>query len=59
MDKAFRNFVFVVGVMLLIVGAGVTLNFILREKADDAPVIIVLIIGGIMVVAGWKQSQKG
>lgn len=59
MDKAFRNSIFVVGVMLLIVGAGVTLNFILREKGDDAPVIIVMIIGVIMVVAGWKQSQKG
>ncbi|RWU23031.1 hypothetical protein DM813_12605 [Pseudomonas alkylphenolica] len=58
MDKAFRNGVFVVGVMLLMVGAGVTLNFILREKSNDAPVVILLIIGAVMVVAGWKQSQK-
>ncbi|MNE03729.1 hypothetical protein D3C77_108330 [compost metagenome] len=58
MDKAFNRSSFVSGLLLLLAGTGMAINFFLRSKRIDIPVISLLVIGLAMTYSGWKRSRR-
>jgi hypothetical protein len=58
MDNALRDVSFVSGLLLTLAGVGIAMNFFLRSKSIEIPIIALLVIGVALVVSGWKRSHR-
>lgn len=58
MDKAFKSALFVSGLLLFLAGLGIAMNFVLRSKSVEIPLIALMVIGLSMAYSGWKESRR-
>ncbi|WP_072430267.1 MULTISPECIES: hypothetical protein [unclassified Pseudomonas] len=58
MYQALRSGVFISGVLLLLAGIGISINFFLRSKEIEIPGVIMIIVGVILAFSGWKRSRN-
>jgi hypothetical protein len=58
MSKALNSPLFVSGLLLFLAGAGICMNFILRSKAIEIPVVALLVVGAALAFRGWKESRR-
>lgn len=58
MYNALKSARFVSGLLLFLAGAGISVNFLLRSKTIEVPVVVILVIGAALVFSGWKESRR-
>ncbi|MGO4323173.1 hypothetical protein [Pseudomonas sp. KB_12] len=58
MYKVLRSGTFISGVLLLLAGIGISINFFLRSKAIEIPGVMLIVVGVILAFLGWKRSRK-
>ncbi|WP_053146511.1 hypothetical protein [Pseudomonas sp. P97.38] len=58
MYQALKSGIFIAGILLLLAGTGISINFFLRSKEIEIPSVIMIFVGLILAFAGWKKSRK-
>lgn len=58
MGELLKSYAFQVGMLFCLAGTGFAINFWLRSRPIEIPVILVLAIGLLLMFIGWRSAHQ-